>query len=216
VPVPDLGRWLLGDAALPGVRIARGAWPDRSVRSARLRRARSRAMRRPYLSSHLLERVVVVMIGADSHKRTHTVVALDEVGRRLGELTVAATTDGHLKLLAWSAQWDQVGFALEDCRHLTRRLERDLLGAGARVVRVPTRLMAGARRGGREPGKSDPIDAEAVAIAALRHDGLPVAELDGPARELRCWSTIVVTSSPSAPASRADCAGTCTNSTPLS
>jgi transposase len=67
-----------------------------------------------------------------------------------------------------------VSFALEDCRHLTRRLERDLLGAGQRVVRVPTRLMVGARRGGRQPGKSDTIDAEAVALAALRlrHDGL--------------------------------------------
>jgi len=127
----------------------------------------------------------VVMIGVDSHKRTHTVVALDDIGRRLGELTVAATTDGHLKLQAWSAQWEQMAFALEDCRHLTRRLERDLLGAGARIVRVPTRLMAGARRGGREPGKSDPIDAEAVALAALRHDDLPVAELDGPARDVR-------------------------------
>jgi transposase len=127
----------------------------------------------------------VVMIGTDSHKRTHTVVALDDVGRRLGELTVAANTDGHLKLLAWARRWEQVSFALEDCRHLTRRLEGDLLGAGARVVRVPTRLMAGARRGGREPGKSDPIDAEAVALAALRHDGLPTAELDGPAREVR-------------------------------
>ena len=70
------------------------------------------------------------MIGTDSHKRTHTVVALDNIGRRLGQLTVAATTDGHLKLLAWAEQWDQVSFALEDCRHLTRRLERDLLGAG--------------------------------------------------------------------------------------
>ena len=29
--------------------------------------------------------------------------------------------------------------------------------------------MAAARRAGREPGKSDPIDAEAVALAALRH-----------------------------------------------
>jgi transposase len=127
----------------------------------------------------------VVMIGTDSHKRTHTVVALDDIGRRLDELTVAATPHGHLKLLTWSQQWDAVSFALEDCRHLTRRLERDLLGAGARVVRVPTRLMAGARRGGREPGKSDPIDAEAVALAALRHDDLPTAELDGPAREVR-------------------------------
>jgi transposase len=45
--------------------------------------------------------------------------------------------------------------------------------------------MAGARRGGRQPGKSDPIDAEAVALAALRHDDLPVAELDGPTREVK-------------------------------
>lgn len=90
----------------------------------------------------------MVMIGTDSHKRTHTVVALDDVGRRVGEKTVAATSDGHLALVQWAAQWDEVTFALEDCRHLTRRLERDLLAAGHRVVRVPTRLMAGARRGG--------------------------------------------------------------------
>jgi transposase len=125
------------------------------------------------------------MIGADSHKRTHTLVALDPIGRRLGETTVKATSSGHLKLLSWAAQWPEVSFALEDCRHLTRRLERDLLAAGQRVVRVPTRLMAGARRGGRTPGKSDPIDAEAVALAALRHDDLPVAELDGPSRQVK-------------------------------
>jgi transposase len=127
----------------------------------------------------------VIVIGTDSHKRTHTVVAVDEVGRRLGERTVATTSDGHLELLRWSAQWPQVTFALEDCRHLTRRLEADLLTAGQPVVRVPTRLMAAARRSGRQPGKSDPIDAEAVAVAALRHHDLPVAELDGPTREVK-------------------------------
>jgi transposase len=89
----------------------------------------------------------VIVIGADSHKRTHTVVAVDQVGRRLGERTVATTNDGHLELLRWSAQWPQVTFALEDCRHLTRRLEQDLLVAGQPVVRVPTRLMAATRRG---------------------------------------------------------------------
>lgn len=127
----------------------------------------------------------MITIGADSHKRTHTLVALDAVGRRLAEKTVATTSDGHLALVGWAAQWPEVVFALEDCRHLTRRLERDLLGAGHRVVRVPTRLMAGARRGARQPGKSDPIDAEAVALAALRHPDLPVAELDGPTREVK-------------------------------
>jgi transposase len=128
------------------------------------------------------------MIGTDSHKRTHTVVAVDEVGRRLGEKTVRTSSEGHLDLLRWAAQFGDVKFALEDCRHLTRRLEADLLAAGCRVVRVPTRLMATARRAGREPGKSDPIDAEAVALAALRHPDLPVAELDGPSRQVKLLS----------------------------
>lgn len=135
----------------------------------------------------------MVMIGADSHKRTHTVVAVDEVGRRLGTKTVRTNSEGHLALVEWATQFadhDDTGvrFALEDCRHLTRRLESDLLAAGERVVRVPTRLMAGARAASREPGKSDPIDAEAVALAALRHPDLPVAELDGPAREVKLLS----------------------------
>lgn len=130
----------------------------------------------------------MVMIGTDSHKKTHTVVALDPVGRKLGELTVRANTDGHVKLLRWACGFGEVTFALEDCRHLTRRLEGDLLRAGQRVMRVPTRLMADARRGARTPGKSDPIDAEAVALAALRHPGLPVAELDGPTREIKLLS----------------------------
>jgi transposase len=130
----------------------------------------------------------MVMIGTDSHKRTHTVVAVDDVGRRLATKTVRTNSDGHLDMVRWSEQFDDVVFALEDCRHLTRRLESDLLIAGYRVVRVPTRLMAAERRGTKEPGKSDPIDAEAVALAALRYPDLPVAELEGPAREVKLLS----------------------------
>jgi transposase len=119
---------------------------------------------------------------------THTAVAVDDLGRRLGEYTVRTNSDSHLRLLSWAGRFEQVRFAVEDCRRLTRRLEGDLLTAGHRVVRVPTRLMAQARRGARTPGKSDPIDAEAVAIAALRHPGLPVAALDGPSREIKLLS----------------------------
>jgi transposase len=128
----------------------------------------------------------MVTIGADLHKRTHTVVAVDEQGRKLAERTVAATPAGHLELLARAqARYPERRWAPEDCRHLSRRLERDLLLAGEAVVRVPPKLMAGARRGGRQPGKSDPIDALAVARAALREPDLPIARLDGPERELR-------------------------------
>lgn len=127
----------------------------------------------------------MVVVGVDAHKGTHTLVAADELGRKVAEKTVAATTDGHLDAVEWASRWPERRFALEDCRHVTRRLESDLLAAGEAVVRVPTRLMAAERRAGRERGKSDPIDALAVARAALREPDLPVAQLDGEARELR-------------------------------
>ena len=84
----------------------------------------------------------MAVIGVDAHKRTHTLVVLDEVGRKLGERTVAATSEGHFAAVRWTGQWPARSWPLEDCRHLTRRLERDLLAAGERVVRVPAQLMA--------------------------------------------------------------------------
>jgi transposase len=62
--------------------------------------------------------------------------------------------------------------ALEDCRHVTRALERRLLASAERLVRVPPRLTAPQRRGGRLRGKSDAIDALAIARAALREPRL--------------------------------------------
>lgn len=127
----------------------------------------------------------MIVIGVDAHKRTHTLVAADEVGRPVGQRTVPATPEGHQDAVAWARQWPDRRFALEDCRTLTRRLESDLLCSGHHVVRVPTKLMAGARQSGRERGKSDPIDALAVARASLREPNLPVAVLDDASRELR-------------------------------
>jgi transposase len=65
------------------------------------------------------------------------------------------------------------------------RLLADLLAAGEQVVMVPPRLMAQTRQARRVPGKSDPIDALAVARAALQEPKLPQARLDGPAREIK-------------------------------
>ena len=127
----------------------------------------------------------MVTIGADTHKRSHTLVAVGAAGRQLAETTVPATSAGHLDLVRWAERRPERSWALEDCRNLSRRLEVDLLRAGERVVRVPPKLMAGARLGGRQPGKSDPIDALAVARAALREPDLPAAQLDGPEREVR-------------------------------
>lgn len=129
----------------------------------------------------------MVVIGTDVHKRTHTFVAVDEVGRKIAEKVVPATTEGHLAALAWAKTTvgNDLLWGIEDCRNLSARLERDLLSAGQKVVRVAPKLMAHERAGARTRGKSDPIDALAVARAVLRHPDLPVASHDETSRELK-------------------------------
>jgi len=129
----------------------------------------------------------MVVIGTDVHKRTHTFVAVNDVGRELGRKTVPATTPGHGAAVRWArAQFgSELVWGIEDCRNLSARLERDLLSAGQKVVRVAPKLMALQRAGGRDRGKSDPIDALAVARAVLRDPDLPVATHDTVSRELK-------------------------------
>jgi transposase len=124
----------------------------------------------------------MIVIGADPHKLTHTAAAVDSAtGELRSSETVAARDAGHAQLLDWARALDpERVWAIEDCRHVSGSLERFLVARGERVVRVPPKLMAGARRGARERGKSDPIDARAVARAALREgiETLPAALLD--------------------------------------
>jgi transposase len=129
----------------------------------------------------------MVVVGADVHKRTHTFVAVDEAARELGHKTFPATTEGHRAAARWVRErfGTDVRWAVEDCRHLSARLERDLLSAGQAVVRVPPKMMAEQRRIARTRGKSDPIDALAVARAALREPDLPIASHDEVSRELK-------------------------------
>lgn len=60
-----------------------------------------------------------------------------------------------------------------------------MLRAGEAIVRVPPKMMGVERRGTRSPGKSGPIDAEAVARAALRDPHLPVARREGETRRVK-------------------------------
>jgi transposase len=112
----------------------------------------------------------MIVIGVDVHKQSLTAVVVDEAGRMLDERTVAGANDG---LVAWASSLSKERlWALEDCRQLTGALERELLAAAEQLVRVPPKLMAPERRAGRARGKSDPIDALAVARAALREPRL--------------------------------------------
>jgi transposase len=124
----------------------------------------------------------MIVIGTDTHKATHTCAAVSAAtGQLAGELTAAAREPGFRELLAWGRDLDSERiWAIEDCRHVSGSLERFLVASGERVVRVPPKLMGQSRRGERSAGKSDPIDALAIARAALREgpETLPAAHLD--------------------------------------
>ncbi|MGH3085027.1 MAG: IS110 family transposase [Gaiellaceae bacterium] len=125
----------------------------------------------------------MIVIGLDVHKQSVTAVVVDEAGRPLGEKTVAVGSD---ELLGWaSALSAERLWAVEDCRQLTGWLERQLLSVGEELVRVPPKLTVPERRAGRTRGKSDPIDALAIARAALREP-----DLSRPRRDERVYREI--------------------------
>src|ERR1039458_4774695 len=126
----------------------------------------------------------MIVIGTDTHKQSHTAAALEEgTGRVTSDQTVRAKRRSFDDLLLWGRRLDaQRVWAIEDCRHVSGALERFLLARGEGVVGVAPKLTAGARSSARERGKSDAIDAVAIARAAIREgvDTLPVAQLAGP------------------------------------
>ena len=159
---------------------------------------------------------MTVVIGVDPHKQTHTAVAVRSgTGEVIGESTSTARAVGHQELLGWAQglSADRL-WALEDVRSVSRGLERLLVARRERVVRVPPKLMAGARRGARAFGKSDSIDALAIARAALGHPNLPVALRTGRRARSSCSSITARRSCGSAARPRTDCGGCFTPSIP--
>ena len=125
----------------------------------------------------------MIVIGVDVHKRSHTLAAVDAAtGQIAGQTTIQASTAGHREGLRFAhALTDrEIVWAIEDCRHVSGRLERALIEAGERVLRVAPARTGQSRRGQRQPGKSDAIDALAIARVVVS-DGaqkFPAAFLD--------------------------------------
>lgn len=152
----------------------------------RLRRVRWRVLACPVGWPFGKGDLEVIVVGIDPHKKTHTAAAAASTGEPVAEVTVKARLKGHERLLAWARELDDKRvFAIEDCRHVSGNLERFLIARGEKVVRVPPKLMAGARRSARTAGKSDGVDALAVAHAFLREPDLPQAHLAGIERDIK-------------------------------
>lgn len=125
----------------------------------------------------------VVTAGVDTHKDTHAVAALDNNGRLLGVSEFSATAVGHRQLQRWLEEFGQVAcIGVEGTGSYGAGLTRHLRAEGLQVLEVscPNRQLR------RRRGKSDPIDAEAAARAALSGQalGTPKSQ-DGPVEGMR-------------------------------
>jgi transposase len=102
--------------------------------------------------------------GVDTHKHLHVAAAVDHLGRILGTREFPTTLAGHRALLRWLRRHGElIQVGVEGTGAYGAGLARFLTSAGVPVVEVdrPNRQLR------RRRGKSDPVDAEAAARAAL-------------------------------------------------
>jgi len=105
-----------------------------------------------------------VVAGVDAHTDEHHVAVVDLQGRLLGAAAFPTTAAGYARLISWlrgHGEVDRVG--VESTGAYAAGLVRALLANGIRVVEVNQPHPHARQR----LGKSDPIDAELAARAAL-------------------------------------------------
>jgi transposase len=104
----------------------------------------------------------MLWIGIDAHKRIHQAVALSVDGV-LAQKVIANTAVGWTALVQWASAWPERVWAVEGSGSLGRGVAQFLARNGERVHEVNPRWTAQRRRGLRRPGKTDALDAQAVA-----------------------------------------------------
>jgi transposase len=131
---------------------------------------------------------MVVMIGVDPHKGSHTAVALDGHERPLDELRVRSAANQLERMLEWSAPFGERTWAIEGAGGLGYLLAQQLVAAGERVLDVQPKLAARVRLlATGASNKNDPNDARSVAVAALRSNVAEVRAEDH-AAVMKVWA----------------------------
>ncbi len=112
----------------------------------------------------MADEAVGVYGGVDTHKEVHVAAAADQAGRVLATASFGADPAGYRRLAEWLGSFGPlVRVGVEGTGSYGVGLTRHLVGSGVEVVEVnrPNRQMR------RRRGKSDTVDAEAAARAAL-------------------------------------------------
>ena len=127
--------------------------------------------------------------GIDSHKRTLAVAVVDDAGRQEATETFSNDPKGHDRLAKWLANHGVQRVGIEGSGHLGRAAAACLVDVGFDVREVPCGHTVRERKRRAGSGKSDPIDALAIARVTAREDTLvPARCKDDTSEELRILS----------------------------
>jgi len=117
---------------------------------------------------------VQVVAGVDCHQDTHSIVFLNSVGQLQQQLTIETTDEGYRQALEAAAGFEEVQWGLESTGCYGSAFAKHLVEEGAIVFEVPGSFTKRHRKRASQSGKSDPLDARAIAEAVLREsDRLP-------------------------------------------
>jgi transposase len=107
----------------------------------------------------------MVTLGVDAHKRVHVAVILDEAGREIAQWCGQNSTAGWQAMLEWAIglEYSSRQWGIEGAWNYGRGLAQHLVEAGEVVYEVNARWTAAGRRRARQSGKTDRLDARAVA-----------------------------------------------------
>jgi len=107
--------------------------------------------------------------GVDAHKNTHAVVFLDSVGKVVQVLKISADAAGYEQSLAYARSLNaEIFWGLESTGCYAGAFARVLIASGAVVYEVPGSFTKRHRQRSSRTGKSDALDAQAIAEAVLR------------------------------------------------
>ena len=127
-----------------------------------------------------------VFIGVDPHKLSVTIEVVDDRERVLATGRFSTDEAGYAAMLRRVAAWPERIWAVEGSNGAGRPLAQRLLADGEHVVDVPAKLAARARLFDTGHNrKTDAHDAHAVAVVAVRTEGLRVLSYDVELEALR-------------------------------
>ena len=106
----------------------------------------------------------MITLGVDAHKAVHVAIAVDEAGRELSEWRGPNTPDAWASLARWATAFGpDCWWGIEGAWGNGRGLAQYLVAQGSTVFEISPHWTTRLRRSNRRQGKSDRLDARAVA-----------------------------------------------------